>query len=215
VTVVGVRCSSGGDDVAKDDGVAGDDRDHQADGPVLGGVADAAVFGDRCAGLDAESVDLVRRRHSSDGLVDVVGLSVAGFLEDVLASGVLGCGQLGALDESQVEVGIGDDRRAAVDVADVSADDAGVRGRVEVEQCGDVGRGRGALDVQGLAGRVVALVLDVGPPRVGGRGRGGLRGLEGGQVPLEPLTAAGDAPASRTCGDEPFLLQELERGAAV
>jgi hypothetical protein len=94
--VVGARCSSGGDDVAEDDGVAGDDGDHQADGTVLGGLAGAAVFRDGCPRLDAEAVDLVRRRHTGDDLVDVVGLLVVGFLEDVLAGGVLRRGQLDA-----------------------------------------------------------------------------------------------------------------------
>ena len=139
---------SGGDDVAQDDAVAGHDGDHEADGSVLGGVADAAVFGDGCAGLDAESVGLVRCGHARDDLVDVVGLLVAGFLEDVLAGGVLGCGKLGALDQPKIEVVVGDDRWGAVDVADVSADDARVGGGVEVEQRGDVGGGRDPLDVQ-------------------------------------------------------------------
>ena len=47
-----------GDDVAEYECVAGDDRDHDANGLVVGGVTDAAVLGDGCAGLDAEAVGL-------------------------------------------------------------------------------------------------------------------------------------------------------------
>ena len=59
----------------------------------------------------------------------------------------------------------------------------------------------------------MALVLDVGPPGVGGGGRCRLRGLEGRQVPLEPLTAAHDAAAPWADGDQALLFEELERSA--
>ena len=66
----------------------------------MGGVTDAAVLGDGCPGLDAETVGLGRGRHPDENFVDIVGLLVSGFFEDVLAGGVLGFGQLGALDDA-------------------------------------------------------------------------------------------------------------------
>ena len=93
------------------------------------------MFGDWRTRLNTKPVDLVRCRPPRDDLVDVVGLLVAGFLEDVLAGRVLGFGQLGALGEAQVaavhslaklvqcKVVVGDDRRVAVDIADVPSDD--------------------------------------------------------------------------------------------
>src|SRR5207249_7832654 len=101
------------------------------------------------------------------------------------SGGVFGCGEFGALDESKIEVVIGDDRGSAVDVADVTANDAGVGCRVKLEAGGDVGRWCDPFDVQGLPRRVVALVLDVGSPGVGSGGDGRLGGLKGGEVPLK------------------------------
>jgi uncharacterized protein YcfJ len=46
------------DRVLQDESVAGDDRDHHADGLASGGVAGAYVLGHRCSGGNYEPVDL-------------------------------------------------------------------------------------------------------------------------------------------------------------
>jgi hypothetical protein len=81
----------------KDQGVPGDDRDHYPDGLVVGGVAGSDVFGDRRAGCDLESLDLIWGRHASDDFVDVVDLLVPRLGQDVLPRGVFRLGQLGPL----------------------------------------------------------------------------------------------------------------------
>jgi hypothetical protein len=86
--------------VAEHECVAGDDRDHDPNGLVVGGVTGAAVLGDGCPGLDAETVSLGRGRHPDDNFVDIVGLLVPSFFEDVLAGVVLRFGKLGALDDA-------------------------------------------------------------------------------------------------------------------
>ena len=123
----------GRDGVLQDQRVTGDDGDHHPDWFVVGRIAGPDVLGDRRSYRYPESGYLVGRGHASDDLVDVVDLLVASFLEDVLAGGVFGLGQLGAPDDLLVEVVIGDDRGVSVDVAHVPADDACVRPRVQVQ----------------------------------------------------------------------------------
>ncbi len=51
------------DDVAEYECVTGDDRHHDPNGLVVGGLTGAAALGDGCPGLDAETVGLGRGRH--------------------------------------------------------------------------------------------------------------------------------------------------------
>jgi hypothetical protein len=62
------------------------------------------VLGDRRPCRYPEPGYLIGCGHAGDDLVNVIDLLVPGFLEDVLAGGVLGLGQLGAPDDLLVEV---------------------------------------------------------------------------------------------------------------
>jgi len=97
------------DGVLQDQRVTWDDGDHYADWLAFGGVAGSDVLRDRRSGRYPESGYFVGCGHAGDDLVDVVDLLVASLGQDVLAGGVLGLGQLGALDDLLVKVVIGDD----------------------------------------------------------------------------------------------------------
>jgi hypothetical protein len=54
-------------DVAEDDRVSRNYRDHETKGAVLGGVADPAMFGDRRSGLNARPAARARERPHDHG----------------------------------------------------------------------------------------------------------------------------------------------------
>jgi hypothetical protein len=85
---------------------------------------------------------------------------------DRLARNRGGLSQLGPAHDPLIEVVVGDDGWLVVDVADVPADHADIRPRVQVQAVCDYGGRRDPLDLEILPGRTVALALDVGFPSV-------------------------------------------------